>query len=675
MNRLADETSPYLLQHAHNPVDWYPWGDEALKRAREEDRPIFLSVGYSACHWCHVMERESFENPEIAAVLNEHFVCIKVDREERPDIDNIYMEAVQVMTGQGGWPMSVFLGPDLKPFFAGTYFPPEDRWGRPGFMSLLKQLLDVWDNDREKVARVTSQVTERLVLMSKPEPGSEALDLEPIREAYRHFAESFDRVHAGFGGPPKFPPSMSLRLLLHFWANEDFEESERDHALDMVEQTLVHMASGGMWDHIGGGFHRYSVDREWLVPHFEKMLYDNALLMQAFTEAFQATGRPFYERVVTRIVDWLMREMRFEHDAGTPFYSTQDADSEGEEGKFFVWTPEELADVLDEEEAELAASYWGIRPGGNFEGKSIPNRLHVVVDDWTLAFEEVPEDVVAVRTKLHAARAKRIAPQTDTKILASWNGLMISALARAGAVFAKPKWTAAAASAARFVLSAMRQDLDLLRTFKDGRGRFPGYLDDYAFVAAGLVDLFEATSNLEWLEAAEKVTERFIDLFWDEDGKAFFYTAEHHKDLIVRQREAYDGATPASTSVAVATLLRLSVIAGRTDWRDKADAVLRTYYGQMKRMPRSLCELAQALDFHVRGANELVCVTPGSADSLARDAWAEYRPNAIVLDVPSSGAERYVQRVPAARDRGVVNAAPTVYECHDGTCELPRNEL
>jgi uncharacterized protein YyaL (SSP411 family) len=671
MNRLADETSPYLQQHAHNPVDWYPWGDEALTKAREEGKPIFLSIGYSACHWCHVMERESFENEEIAAYLNEHFVNIKVDREERPDIDNIYMEAVQVMTGHGGWPMSVFLRPDdLAPFFAGTYFPPEDRWQRPGFKSVLEQLVDVWENDPDRVEKVTGQVTDRLELMASTMTGDNVtLDLLPIDGAMRHLDMTFDAEWGGFGEQPKFPPSMQLRLLLHVWADEDRDEETRDRAIDIVEQTLVQMASGGMYDQIGGGFHRYSVDRKWLVPHFEKMLYDNALLTMAYTEGFQATGRTLYERVVRQTMEYLQREMVSDDGA---FYSTQDADSEGEEGKFFVWTPEELAEVLSPGEAERAAEYWGIEPGGNFEGKSIPNRLHAVADDWTLGFEEMPDDIGPIRQKLFAARQERVAPGTDTKIIAAWNGLMISAMARAGAVFDEPSWIETAADAARFVLDEMRDADGLYRTHKDGRARFPGYLDDYANMAAGLFDLFEATADVAWLERSEKLMEQAQALFWDDDGSAFFYTADHHTDLLVRQKESYDGAVPASNSIAVMTLLRLSVATGRNRLRDRAHLTLQSFYTQMKKMPRSLSEMMQALDFHVSGPNEIVCFTPEGEESLARDAWLEYRPNAVIFDVSDND---YAEKVPVARERGVVDGAPTVYVCSDGVCELPRHEL
>ncbi len=674
MNRLADETSPYLLQHAHNPVDWFPWGDEALDKARDEDKPIFLSVGYSACHWCHVMERESFESEAIAEFLNEHFVSVKVDREERPDIDNIYMEAVQVMTGQGGWPMTVFLHPEtLEPFFAGTYFPPENRYGRPGFSTMLEQLHEVWKNDRDKVDEVGAQVKERLELMSEVE-GGESLSDEAIKAAFHHFDEQFDEEHAGFGSKPKFPPSMTLRFLLHVWSSDRFANDAAERALEMVEKTLVHMASGGMYDQVGGGFHRYSTDREWLVPHFEKMLYDNGLLLAAYTEAYQATGREFYARIARETVEYLMREMRYDHDSGQPFYSAADADSEGEEGKFFVWTIREVISVLGADRGQRFCDYYGIREAGNFEGKSIPNRLREVVADWQSAFEELPEDIEEMRRELYDVRWRRPQPATDTKILASWNGLVIGALARAGAVFGNDDWRDAAASAARFVFDQMVDaDGRLFRTYKDERARFHAYLDDYANMACACLDLFEARAELEWLDRAKTLVSRMHEDFWDADSNAFFYTADYHDHLLVRQREGYDGATPSSNSKAVEALLRLAAVTGDTDWRDDAEEVLKTYFTQMQRMPRSLVEMLQSLDWHLEGPSEIVLRTPNGESSLAREVWQSYLPNAVILNVPEAD-EAWPKSIPLLEGKDVLDGRPTVYECEEGVCQAPRHD-
>ncbi|MFB6374254.1 MAG: thioredoxin domain-containing protein, partial [Bradymonadaceae bacterium] len=433
-NALIDETSPYLLQHAHNPVDWHPWGEEALDKARADDKPIFLSIGYSACHWCHVMERESFEDEEIAAYLNEHFVPIKVDREERPDLDRIYMNATQMLTGQGGWPMSVFLTPDLEPFYAGTYFPPEDKYGRPGFRTVLEHLVDLWDDERDRIDRIGDQLSERLEQVATGDEERQPLDEMPLNNALSSWNRRFDDSHGGFGKAPKFPPSMQLRALLGQTRREGVSETDRDRAREIVESTLVPMASGGMYDQIGGGFHRYSVDEHWLVPHFEKMLYDNAMLTLAYVDAYRETGREFHRRIVDETLGYVTREMTHEAEEGTPFYSSQDAESEGEEGKFFVWTPESLREVLTDREAERAEEYWGITEAGNFENEwSIPNRLHVL-DEGGLeaAFEEIPDEVAEIRQKLFDAREERIHPGTDTKVLASWNGLMIRAFAHAG---------------------------------------------------------------------------------------------------------------------------------------------------------------------------------------------------------------------------------------------------
>ncbi len=684
-NRLIDETSPYLLQHAHNPVDWHPWGDEALEKARREDKPIFLSIGYSACHWCHVMERESFENEDIARVLNEHFVSIKVDREERPDLDNIYMNAVQVMTGQGGWPMSVWLNAELVPFYAGTYFPPEDRWGRPGFRSVLDQVIDAWRDDRDTITQVGGRIRAKLAELEQNGPAAPAVTRAPIDKAYERLAQTFDVDHAGFGQAPKFPPSQQLRLLLHVWGDLNAEEDRRDQALEMVEQTLAHMASGGMYDQIGGGFHRYSVDEKWLIPHFEKMLYDNALLTEAYVEAWQATGRPFYRRIATETLDYVLREMVGEAaDAGRPFYSTQDADSDGEEGKFFVWSPAELEQALGADDAARAAAYWGVTPGGNFEhGQSAPNRLgHLDKHGWEAAFEPIPADIAALRQRLFEAREQRTHPGKDTKILAAWNGMMIGAMAKAGFAFDEPRYVRAAEDAADFVLAemvdgALDADFQLMRTFKDGRARFPGYLDDFAYVAAALIDLFEATGAPERLEQAERLVDRMIELFADEAG-GFFYTGEHHKDLIVRQKESYDGATPSGNSIALMDLLRLSELRGRPELRDRAEQGLRAFYERMSNMPTGTCEMLQALDFHAEGPAEVVVVVPEGADPGAMlDVMRQtYVPNAVrvLADLGRADLEEWAKLAPLAEARDARDGQATAYICFEGACQQPTTE-
>ncbi|QDG51809.1 thioredoxin domain-containing protein [Persicimonas caeni] len=684
-NRLADETSPYLLQHAHNPVDWYPWGDEALEKARREDKPIFLSIGYSACHWCHVMERESFESERIARVLNEHFVSIKVDREERPDLDNIYMNAVQVMTGQGGWPMSVWLSPDLTPFYAGTYFPPESRYGRPGFMDVLGQLIDAWENDRDKIEDVGQRITERLASMEKPGKTSERLDRQPVEAAFGEMQRTFDGKHGGFGEAPKFPPSQQLRLLLHVWGDLNADEDQREEALAMVEVTLARMASGGMYDQLGGGFHRYSVDAKWLIPHFEKMLYDNALLADAYVEAWQATGRQFYRRIACETLDYVLREMiDTSREDKQPFYSTQDADTEGEEGKFFVWTPAELEAVLGVNDAQRAAEYWGVAPGGNFEhGQSALNRLHHLDKrGHEAAFDRVPGDIQAIRDKLFEAREQRTRPGTDTKILAAWNGMMIGAMAKAGFAFDEPKYVRAAERAADFVLDEMvegdlKSDFGLMRTYKDGRARFPGYLDDFSWMAAALMDLFEATGDLHRLEQAESFVQRSVELFLDPAG-GFFYTAEHHKNLIVRQKETYDGATPSGNSIAVMNLLRLAELRGRTDLRDLADEALRSLYAKMGRIPTGMSEMLQALDFHTEGPTEVVLIEPDGESEEMRDVLRKsYVPNMVrvMAGLDGRGLDDWAKAVPLVEAREAKDGKPTAYVCFERACQQPTTDV
>ncbi|MGM0557900.1 MAG: thioredoxin domain-containing protein [Myxococcota bacterium] len=687
-NQLIDETSPYLLQHAHNPVDWHPWGDEALQKAREQDKPIFLSIGYSACHWCHVMERESFEDADIAAYLNEHFVSIKVDREERPDLDNIYMNAVQVMSGHGGWPMSVFLTPELEPFYAGTYFPPEDKYGRPGFKTVLEQLVQTWEDDSERARDIGNKITERLEQMSGVGKALENISLEPMARAYAQLDQTFDSQHGGFGRAPKFPPSSQLRLLMHVYDEPTTSDARKERALEMVETTLARMASGGMYDQIGGGFHRYSVDEEWLIPHFEKMLYDNALLTTAYVDAFRLTGRDFYARIVRETLDYVLREMvdRTEDDL-QPFFSTQDADTEGEEGKFFVWTPDELEDVLGEEDARRAAEYFGVIEGGNFEhGKSALSRLHALDrGGHEAAYEPIPDDIREIKERLFEAREQRVRPATDEKIIAAWNGMMIGAMARAGFALDEPKYTDAAASAADFLLEEMVQgdldaDFDLKRTYKDGRARFSAYLDDYAWLATGLLDLFEATGELARLAQAQAIVRRMNELFWDGEshgeGGGFYYTAEHHRDLIVRQKEIHDGATPSANSIAVMALLRLATIDGEEQLRERADLSLRAFYPRMMKIPQGLTEMIHALDFHLSGPTEVVLVSDdGEFGPLADALRQSYLANAVELFVDRRDADAWEDTVPLTVGRTARDGQPTAYVCYDRTCQNPTADV
>ena len=673
-NRLLQETSPYLAQHAHNPVDWYPWGNEALALARAEDRPIFLSVGYSACHWCHVMEHESFENESIARIMNEHFVNIKVDREERPDLDEIYMGAVQAMTGSGGWPMTVFLAPDLRPFYGGTYFPPEDRFGRPGFPKVLQAVADYYCNNREAVEQNAAKLTEALqqnAALLKPQ---EQIDEGILKAAFRHLRDNFDATYGGFGQAPKFPSSMSLGVLLRY-----YRKSGDSEALNMVELSLKKMASGGMCDQLGGGFHRYSVDERWLVPHFEKMLYDNALLTWVYIEAYQVTGDAFYRHVVEETLAYIQREMT---QPGGGFYATQDADSEGEEGKFFVWVPEEVEEVLGVEEARLFMRYYDVTPEGNFEhGTSI---LHVDTEAGELSrFLEVEAEVLdqvikCGREKLFALRQERIAPGRDEKILVSWNGLMIGAMARAHQVLGGNLYLEAASEAASFILDNMVVGGELQHTYKDGKARLPAYQDDYACFINGLLDLYEASLDLHWLRAAQELNQLMIDRFWDREKGGFFYTAEGSEDLILRTKNPFDNATPSGNSMGTLALLRLAALSGDVGLREKADLTLRLFGDLMRRSPSSCAQMICALDFFQESPYEIAFVGSGGGRKPFLKALHErFLPNKVLLAAePANYGETLVDGLPLLAGKlGDDEDLLKVYVCRDSVCSQPVNQI
>jgi len=576
-NRLAGETSPYLLQHAHNRVDWYPWGEEALSRARQENKPVFLSIGYSACHWCHVMERESFEDPEVAAVLNANFISIKVDREERPDLDEIYMTAVQLMTGSGGWPLNVFLTPDLKPFYGGTYFPPDDRYGRPGFGKLLEHISETWGKDSEGLQRSAEELTRAIRdTVGRDTVPAGTVDTTILARAAQELERAFDSQWGGFGQAPKFPPSGAIGVLLRQHAHTGDEK-----LLEIATTTLDRMAHGGMYDQLGGGFHRYATDRRWLVPHFEKMLYDNALLARVYLEAWQVTGKDLYRRVATEILDYVLQDMT---DRRGGFHSSEDADSEGEEGKFFVWRPDEIKRFLGEQDGALFCEYYGVTGEGNFEGFSI---LHVSQEPSEFARErgislkQLENQLTPLRDKLREAREARVRPGKDDKVIAAWNGMMISALARGYQILGEERFLKAAERAANFVSTEMVRDGALLRTYRGkggggdrGISKLPAYLDDYAEMASALIDLYEATFDLQWLEAADQLAGRMVTDFWDEENGGFFYTSASHKNLLAQTKPLYDGAVPSGNSTATLVLLRLSELLSDAGYGQKAEEVL-----------------------------------------------------------------------------------------------------
>jgi uncharacterized protein YyaL (SSP411 family) len=650
-NRLSHETSPYLLQHAHNPVDWYPWGEEAFARARADDKPILLSVGYSACHWCHVMERESFEDPAVAGVMNEHFVNVKVDREERPDVDHVYMEAVQSMTGRGGWPMTVFLTPDGVPFYGGTYFPPEDRHGLPGFRRLLESLAAAWRERRGDVVQSARDIAGQLNRAAHVRGSRSLLTDELLFSAFQGLSAQFDDRLGGTGHAPKFPQPMNWEFVLRFW-----KRTRNPRAAEMVRTTLTRMARGGIYDHLGGGFARYSVDAEWLVPHFEKMLYDNGQLASLYLHGWLAFGDVEYRRVVEETLDYILRDMT---DPRGGFYSAEDADSEGHEGKFYVWTADEVAAALTADEAAVALRYFGVDRGPNFEGKSI----------LFLAGEPDPERVAAIRKKLFEVRERRVRPGRDDKVLASWNGLACRALAEAGRALGRDDYVRAAVRNAEFVLSEMRAHGRLLRTWRAGRAKLRGYLEDYALVTAALIDVYEATFDRRWLDETRTLLDEMLRLFWDEELAGFYDTGTDHEPLIVRPRNLFDNAVPSGSSAAIETLLRAAVLTGEARYERTALAALRPLADLMGRYPAGFGRFLCALDFNVGPVIEIALVLPPSdGSSLIREVFGRYLPNRVVAGI--AGATPATD-IPLLRDRIALNGQPTAYVCRNYACELP----
>jgi uncharacterized protein YyaL (SSP411 family) len=668
-NRLASEQSPYLRQHAYNPVDWYPWGEEALGKARELDRPIFLSVGYSSCHWCHVMERESFEREDIARIMNEHFINVKVDREERPDIDSVYMSAVQQMTGSGGWPMSVFLTPDLKPFFGGTYFPPDARFGRIGFPDLLLRIAEIYRTRRDDVEKTADTLTQHL----GDDPTSAGGDLpgeEALAAATAYAKRTFDPMHGGFGPAPKFPRSIEIMNLLRAHARTGDEE-----ALRMAEKTLDAMAAGGMNDQIGGGFHRYSTDERWLVPHFEKMLYDNALLARAYLEAYLLTGKRSHAETCERTLDYVLREMT-SPDGG--FYSATDADSEGEEGRFFVWSPGEIEAIVGKEDSRILCERFGITLGGNFEhGKSI---AHAAKSDEDVAralgldVSRVRDAVARGREALYRARESREKPFRDDKILASWNGLMISALARAAQALERKDYEDAARRAALLVLEKLRPEGRLHRVWKDGVARVPGYLDDHAYMAEALVDLWETTFEPSWLEEGKVLGDRIIEGFLDPAGGGLFYSASWHEELIVRKKDPFDNATPSAAGVAALTFLRLAHLTGDERWRGASEGILRSVGALVERAPMVFGYTLLALDFRLHPPVE-IAITGDLASIHARDLLRTARrrllPNRVVAAAPAPVSAEALRAAPLLEGKEPVDGRSAAYVCRDFSCKAP----
>jgi uncharacterized protein YyaL (SSP411 family) len=685
-NRLIQETSPYLLQHAHNPVNWYPWGQEALQKAQSEDRPIVLSVGYSACHWCHVMERESFENEEIAAIMNTHFVSIKVDREERPDIDGIYMQAVQALTRQGGWPMTVFLTPDGRPFYGGTYFPPGDRhYGGqtlPGFARILLTMAEFYTTRRAEVEEQAEQLATYLRQQSSaplralnqhaPEQGT----LDMLTRASRELAGDFDRVHGGFGDAPKFPNTMSLEFLLRQHLHRrpgEVHNGEGPTELEIVEATLASMAHGGIYDQLGGGFHRYSVDAGWLVPHFEKMLYDNALLSRLYMHAHLVTGQAFYARVATRTLDYVIREMTAPQGG---FYSTQDADSEGEEGRFFLWTSAEVETLLAPPDAHLFKLYYDVSERGNFEGKNVlhvAKKAAVIAAGAGVSEEGLKAALQRGRSTLFEAREQRVRPGRDEKILTSWNGLMLRSFAEAARFLRRADYLQVARRNAEFLLRELFYEGRLLRTWKDGQAHLKGYLEDYMFLADGLLAVYEADFDPRWFRQARHLVDEAIRLFADEQNGGFFDTGTDHEALLNRPKDIMDNATPAGNSVAAEVLLRLAAWTGEQVYRQRAEDYLRSLGAIMVEHPQPFGHALGALDLSLSSACELAIAGdpqhPQTGNLLAA-INGRYLPNSV-LACASPEEPEVAQLIPLLAGRPYKDGQPCVYVCRHFTCQAP----
>ncbi len=656
-NRLINETSPYLLQHAHNPVDWYAWGDEAFERARAEDKPVLVSIGYSACHWCHVMEHESFENEATAALQNEHFVNIKVDMEERPDVDQIYMNFVQLTTGRGGWPMNVFLTPDKRPFFGGTYFPPSPRYGMASWQQILTSIAEAYKNKRDELEHSANEIVGELRRLSIVDAGAGGLSTDLLDQAFSSFSRTFDTVNGGFGGAPKFPPAMSLEFLLRYHHRTGDEK-----ALSMVTYTLDKMARGGLYDQLGGGFHRYAVDAVWLVPHFEKMLYDNAQLIRIYLHAYQVTGDEFYKRIAFETLEYARREML---DGSGGFYSSQDADSEGDEGKFFVWTLEEVVEVLGEKYASKFCAYFDVTSNGNFEGKCILNIKNPVA-----ALEDAlgSDSFADARSQLFAVRERRIKPHRDEKVLTAWNGLMLAAFADAAAVLANDDYLEIAKGNADFILTQLQKDGRLLRTWKDGTAKLNGYIEDYANVADGLIVLYQVTGEVRYLVEATRLADLMVTEFWDNDSGGFFFTANDHETLIVRNKDFNDNATPSGNSVAADVLLRLAKLTGDEKYERFAVTVLRLVASQLRRYPQGFGRALSAMEFHL-GTTKEIAVIGEKGNELEHEIIKKYLPDAVLI--LSSDAQADSAVIPLLKDRKMIDGKPTAYICENFVCIRP----
>jgi uncharacterized protein YyaL (SSP411 family) len=671
-NRLTGEKSPYLLQHRDNPVDWYPWGEEAFQKATEEDKPMFLSIGYATCHWCHVMAHESFEDEDVAGLLNQHFVAIKVDREERPDIDKIYMHVCQSLTGSGGWPLSVFMTPEGKPFFAGTYFPKSNRLGMPGFMNILEQVAAMWQNDRESILRSSEAITGAIQPGADSDPSAQAVSVETLKKGYTQLARVFDPAWGGFGASPKFPTPHNLTSLLRW-----HKRSGDSEALEMVEVTLNAMRNGGIFDQIGFGFHRYSVDAKWLVPHFEKMLYDQALLAIAYLEAYQVTGKAEFARVAREIFTYVLRDMTAPEGA---FYSAEDADSEGKEGLFYVWTPQEVKKHLGEKIGDLFCRFYGIAEGGNFEGGlSIPHKripLQAFATRGGLDVQELETILEEARKRLFEVREKRIHPLKDDKVLTSWNGLMIAALAKGRQVLGDQTYAEAACKAYDFIAKYLKTpEGRLLRRYRQGDAAYPGYLDDYAFLVWGLIELYEAIFDIFYLQDAIALNQGMIDIFWDKQGGGLYFTGKGNEPLIARSKELYDGALPSGNSVAAMNFLRLGRMTGDVELEKRADELTKAFSIQVQEQPMAYTQMLNAIGFMIGPSQEIVIAGDPELETtqaMVSAVRSKFLPNKVLLLHPDGNdGKRLVTISPFLKDMISAKNQPTAYVCEQYACQTP----
>lgn len=681
-NRLIVEKSPYLLQHAYNPVDWHPWGAEAFEKARADSKPIFLSIGYSTCHWCHVMEKESFEDPDVARLMNEAFISIKVDREERPDLDNIYMTVCHIMTGSGGWPLTIIMTPDKKPFFAGTYFPKESRFGRMGMLELVPRIREIWIARRNEVLTSAHQVVAALQRVSAGSAGGE-LSESDLKTACEQLAQNFDDKHGGFGNAPKFPNAHNLLFLLRYWRRTGNEK-----ALEMVEKTLLAMRRGGIFDHMGFGFHRYSTDAQWLVPHFEKMLYDQAILAMAYTEAFQATGKEEYGKTARDIFTYILHDMTA---AKGGFYSAEDADSEGEEGKFYLWTEEEIGRILQKEEADLVTKVFNMEKAGNFTEQTSGRRnganilhqkglLNDIASDLGTQEQELLMRLESARQKLFTARERRVHPAKDDKILADWNGLMIAALAKGAQAFDNPEYAEAAKRAVDFILNHMRtSEGRLLHRYRDGQAALPANADDYAFLIWGLLEIYETTFDVGCLQTALELNEDLLKHFWDDEGGGFYFTADDGESILVRQKEIYDGAIPSGNSVAMLNLLRLGRITANPGFEEKAVRIGRAFSRNVKQAPSAYTQLMMAVDFGVGPSYEITIVgnsQAGDTRAMVKALRMHFIPNKVVVLRPIEQESPEITRLAEfTKDQSSIDNKATAYVCLNYSCEIPTNDL